>query len=89
MAKPPKYKKSDYIPYKDLSRTPGATTKALRELHEWSQVEVAEMTGISQATISSLETGRTALVHTAKKPETRQNRMNKILEILTRGERFH
>ncbi len=57
----PKYKASDYRPYKGMSRTPGQTIKALRELHEWSQVELAEMTGISQATISSLETGRTAL----------------------------
>lgn len=61
MNKPPDYKASDYVPYKGISRTPGQTIKALRELHEWSQVELAEKTGISQATISSLETGRTAL----------------------------
>ncbi len=28
-------------------------------------------------------------LHTAQKPETRQNRMNKILEILSKGEFFH
>ncbi len=28
-------------------------------------------------------------LHTAKKPETRQNRIDKILEILSRGEKFH
>ena len=61
MDRPPKYKASDYIPYKGISRTPGQTIKALRELNEWSQVDLAEKTGISQATISSLETGRTAL----------------------------
>jgi len=61
MDKPPKYKSSDYVPYKGISRTPGETIKALRELHEWSQVELSEMTGITQATISSLETGRTVL----------------------------
>ena len=61
MDKPPKYKASDYIPYEGISRTPGQTIKALRELHEWSQVDLAQKTGISQATISSLETGRTAL----------------------------
>lgn len=61
MNKPPKYKASDYIPYRGLRRTPGQTIKTLRELHEWSQVELAEKTVISQATISSLETGRTLL----------------------------
>jgi transcriptional regulator with XRE-family HTH domain len=61
MEKPPKYNASDYVPYKGISRTPGQTIKALREMSEWSQVELAEKTGISQATISSLETGRTTL----------------------------
>ena len=28
-------------------------------------------------------------LHTAKKPETRQNRMDKIIETLSRGEKFH
>jgi uncharacterized protein YdeI (YjbR/CyaY-like superfamily) len=28
-------------------------------------------------------------LHTAKKPETRQNRMDKIIEMLARGEKFH
>jgi len=46
---------------KSISRTLGQTIKVLRGLHEWSQVELGEMTGISQATISCLETVRTAL----------------------------
>ena len=61
MDRPPEYKASDYVPYRGISRTPGQTIKALRELHEWSQVLLAEKTGISQATISSLESGRTLL----------------------------
>jgi len=47
MDKPPKYKASDYTPYKGISRTPGETIKALRELHEWSQVELSDMTSIT------------------------------------------
>ncbi len=47
MDKPQKYKASDYTPYKGISRTPGETIKALRELHKWSQVELSGMTSIT------------------------------------------
>ncbi|HXH32406.1 MAG TPA: helix-turn-helix transcriptional regulator [Bacteriovoracaceae bacterium] len=38
--------------------SPGDMVKTLRELKEWSQVELAEETGISQANISAIENGR-------------------------------
>jgi len=41
--------------------TPGQTIKTLRELNEWTQTELAELTGIPQTTISSIEKGKTSL----------------------------
>ncbi len=38
--------------------SPGAMVRALRELKGWSQIKLAEETGISQANISAIENGR-------------------------------
>ncbi len=38
--------------------TPGEMVRTLRELKGWSQVELSEKTGISQANISAIENGR-------------------------------
>jgi transcriptional regulator with XRE-family HTH domain len=38
--------------------TPGEMVKTLRELKGWSQLELSERTGISQANISAIENGR-------------------------------
>jgi transcriptional regulator with XRE-family HTH domain len=38
--------------------TPGEMVKTLRELKGWSQLELSEQTGISQANISAIENGR-------------------------------
>lgn len=38
--------------------TPGEMVRTLRELKGWSQVKLAEETGISQTNISAIENGR-------------------------------
>jgi transcriptional regulator with XRE-family HTH domain len=38
--------------------TPGEMVKTLRELKGWSQLELSEYTGISQANISAIENER-------------------------------
>jgi transcriptional regulator with XRE-family HTH domain len=38
--------------------SPGDMVRALRELKGWSQIKLAEETGISQANISAIENGR-------------------------------
>jgi transcriptional regulator with XRE-family HTH domain len=38
--------------------TPGEMVKTLRELKGWSQLDLSEQTGISQANISAIENGR-------------------------------
>jgi transcriptional regulator with XRE-family HTH domain len=38
--------------------TPGEMVRTLRELKGWSQIKLAEKTGISQANISAIENGR-------------------------------
>jgi transcriptional regulator with XRE-family HTH domain len=49
--------KKDFIKAKvNISITPGQMLKTLRELQGISQQELANMTGISQSNISSLET---------------------------------
>jgi transcriptional regulator with XRE-family HTH domain len=46
---------------KRIDVTPGESVRILRELQELSQSQVAELTGISQATISAIENGRVNL----------------------------
>ncbi len=41
--------------------TPGESLRIMRELQELSQNELAEITGISQPTISAIENGRVQL----------------------------
>jgi transcriptional regulator with XRE-family HTH domain len=41
--------------------TPGESVKILRELQEFSQNELAELTGIAQSTISAIENDRVRL----------------------------
>lgn len=49
----------DYIPAKQhTSVTPGESVRIIRELQELSQNQLAELTGIPQSTISSIESGR-------------------------------
>jgi transcriptional regulator with XRE-family HTH domain len=49
--------KKDFVKAKvNISITPGQMLKTLRELQGISQQELANMTGISQSNISSLET---------------------------------
>jgi transcriptional regulator with XRE-family HTH domain len=46
---------------KRIEVTPGESVRILRELQELSQSQLAELTGISQATISAIENGRVNL----------------------------
>ncbi len=46
---------------KRIEVTPGDSVRILRELQELSQSQLAELTGISQATISAIENGRVNL----------------------------
>ncbi len=43
---------------KTILMSPGEMVRGLRELKEWTQVELAEATGISQANISAIENNR-------------------------------
>ena len=45
-------------PAQGISMTPGEMIRHLRELKEWSQVDLAEETGISQTNLSAIENGR-------------------------------
>lgn len=52
----------DYRPAKKRATvTVGESVRILRELQELSQNQLAEVTGISQATISAIENGRVRL----------------------------
>jgi transcriptional regulator with XRE-family HTH domain len=52
-------KKKDFnIAGSSILMSPGEMVKTLRELKGWSQLELAEHTGISQANISAIENGR-------------------------------
>ncbi len=44
-----------------ISMSPGEMIRALRELKEWSQLDLARETGISQTNISAIENGRTEI----------------------------
>ncbi|WP_062060861.1 helix-turn-helix domain-containing protein [Cellvibrio sp. OA-2007] len=49
----------DFIPAKQhIIITPGESVRIIRELQELSQNQLAELTGIPQSTISSIESGR-------------------------------
>ena len=41
-----------------ISMTPGEMIRHLRRLKEWSQLDLAEATGISQTNLSAIENGR-------------------------------
>lgn len=43
---------------KSILVSPGEMVRTLRELKEWTQNDLAELTGISQANISAIENGR-------------------------------
>lgn len=48
-----------FIPAKQhIIVTPGESVRIIRELQELSQNQLAELTGIPQSTISSIESGR-------------------------------
>ena len=51
-------KKDLNIAGSSILMSPGAMVRALRELKGWSQIKLAEETGISQANISAIENGR-------------------------------
>ena len=43
---------------KTIKMSPGEMIRELRELKEWSQLDLARETGISQTNISAIENGR-------------------------------
>lgn len=54
--------KSEFLPAKKYGKlTPGKAIKIYRELQGFTQAELAEKTGLKQATISSLEHDRIVL----------------------------
>lgn len=51
--------KKDFVPAgQSIQMSPGEMVKTLRELKEWTQVDLADETGISQANISAIENDR-------------------------------
>ena len=42
----------------EILMSPGEMVRILREFKQWSQVDLSEETGISQANISTIENGR-------------------------------
>ena len=54
-----KINKKDFVDAgSTIQMTPGEMVKALRELKEWTQLDLAEATDISQANISAIENNR-------------------------------
>ena len=54
-----KIDKEDLVPAgKSILMSPGEMIRTLRELKEWSQLDMARETGISQTNISAIENGR-------------------------------
>jgi transcriptional regulator with XRE-family HTH domain len=54
-----RFNKKNFEPAgKFIQMTPGEMIKTLRELKEWTQVELTDETGISQANISAIENDR-------------------------------
>ena len=51
--------KKDFVEAgKSIQMSPGEMIRTLRELKEWTQVDLADATGISQANISAIENDR-------------------------------
>jgi transcriptional regulator with XRE-family HTH domain len=60
----PKVKKAriGYVPSRTrVALTPGESVRVVRELQEMTQAELASATGITQPTLSSIESGRVTL----------------------------
>jgi transcriptional regulator with XRE-family HTH domain len=54
-----KIDKENLVPAgQSILMSPGEMIRTLRELKEWSQLDMARETGISQANISAIENGR-------------------------------
>jgi transcriptional regulator with XRE-family HTH domain len=54
-----KIDKKDLVPAgQSILMSPGEMIRTLRELKEWSQLDMAKETGISQTNISAIENGR-------------------------------
>ena len=54
-----KIDKKDLVPAgQSILMTPGEMIRTLRELKQWSQLDMARETGISQTNISAIENGR-------------------------------
>ena len=54
-----KIDKNDLIPAgQSILMSPGEMIRTLREFKEWSQLDMARETGISQTNISAIENGR-------------------------------
>ena len=54
-----KINKKDFVEAgKSIQISPGEMIKTLRELKEWTQLDLSEATGISQANISAIENNR-------------------------------
>lgn len=52
-------KNGEFVPTKTLIRmTPGQSLRVIRELQEFSQNELAKLSGLPQSTISGMEAGR-------------------------------
>ena len=57
-----KINKKDLLPAGEtILMSPGEMVRALRELKEWSQLDLARESGISQTNISAIENGRVKL----------------------------
>jgi len=57
-----KTSKSEYVPARArVSLSPGDSVRIARELQQMTQAELAAASGISQGTISSIESGRITL----------------------------
>ncbi len=59
--KPPKFNPSDYIEFEGFGSEPGDIVRAMREMLELSQAELADMTGMTQSAISAIERGTSKL----------------------------
>jgi transcriptional regulator with XRE-family HTH domain len=57
-----KTKATQYVPARvRVALTPGDAVRVTRELQEMTQAQLAEVTGIAQPTLSSIESGRSTL----------------------------
>lgn len=61
-SKTKKAKSSEYLPARvRVALSPGDAVRIARELQEWTQAQLAALSGIPQPTISSIESGRATL----------------------------